>query len=168
MANKYISLVSGIKTMIEALVTSAGAGDAGKIPALDAGGRLDISLMPNGIGADTVVRPASENLSAGNLVNIWNDGGTMKVRKADAANGYAVHGFVSSGVTSPADATVYLEGTITGLTSLSLGARYYLSATAGLATATPVSTAGYFSQYIGVAVSATEIAFEADDYIVVA
>jgi hypothetical protein len=56
---------------------------------------------------------------------------------------------------------VYLSGDLTGLTSLTPGVAYYLSgSTAGAATATAPSTAGHISQEIGIAVSATAIAFE--------
>jgi hypothetical protein len=107
------------------------------------------------------VMASSENISAGDLVNIWNDSGTRKARKADASNGRRAHGFVLDAVTSPANATVYLSGDITGLTSLTPGTAYYLSgATAGASTSTAPSTAGYLSQEIGIAVSATSIAFQ--------
>jgi hypothetical protein len=56
---------------------------------------------------------------------------------------------------------VYLDGTITGLTSLTPGAAYYLSgATAGAIVSTAPSTSGYLSQEVGVALSATELNFE--------
>ena len=161
MAEKYLKNNAGQLAEVEGLTTSAGAGDAGKIPALDSSGRLDNSMMPSGIGADTEVMATSENLSAGDLVNIWNDSGTRKARKADASNGRRAHGFVLAGTTSPNNATVYLSGDITGLTSLTPGLPYYLSgATAGGVTATAPSTAGYISQEIGIAVSTTAIAFE--------
>ena len=92
--------MAGVISELEALVTSAGAGDAGKIPALDATGKLDNSLMPVGIGADSKILPASENLAAGDLVNVWNDSGTAKARKADATiAGKEANGFVLSAVT---------------------------------------------------------------------
>lgn len=161
MADKYIKNNAGQLAEVEGTVTSSGAGDAGKIVALDSSGKLDNSIMPSGIGADTEVMATSENLSAGDLVNIWNDSGTRKARKADASNGRRAHGFVLSGTTSPANATVYLSGDITGLTSLTPGVAYYLSgATAGAVTSTAPSTSGYISQEIGVAVSTTAIAFE--------
>lgn len=161
MADKFIKLSSGQLTEQEALVTSAGAGDAGKIPALDAAGKLDNSVMPVGIGADTKVIAASENLAAGDLVNLWNDAGTIKARKADASNGRRAHGFVLSAVTSGNNATVYFEGTITGLSSLTPGAIMFLSgSSAGTATSTAPSTTGQIVQEIGVAISATEISFE--------
>ena len=161
MADKYIRQNAGQFAEVEGTVTSAGAGDAGRIPALDSSGKLDNSLMPSGIGADTEVMATSENLSAGDLVNIWNDGGTRKARKADASNGRVAIGFVLSATTSPNNATVYLSGDITGLSSLTPGNPYYVSgATAGAATATAPSTSGHFVQQIGYAVSTTSIAFQ--------
>ena len=117
--------------------------------------------MPSGIGADTEVMATSENLSAGDLVNVWNDAGTRKARKADASNGRRAHGFVLAGTTSPANATVYFSGDLTGLTSIVPGTAYYLSgATAGAITATAPSTAGHISQEIGIGISTTAITFE--------
>lgn len=171
MANKYLTLLNGIRTLIEAITSSSGAGDAGKIVALDGSGRLDSTFMPVGIGADTKTIKAAENLSAGNLVNIYLDGSpaVAVVRKADAGNGYEAHGFVLSSASAGANATVYFEGTITGLTSLSIGDRYYLSDTAGEVTDdVSAFSGGDYVQYIGVAVSDTEISFEPDDYTVTA
>ena len=161
MADKYIRNNAGQLAEVEGTVTSAGAGDSGKIVALDSSGRIDNSMMPSGIGTDTEVMASSENLAAGDLVNIWNDSGTRKARKADASNGRRAHGFVLSSVTSPANATVFLSGDITGLTSLTIGVPYYLSgSSAGVSTATSPSTAGQISQEIGIAVSTTAIAFQ--------
>lgn len=161
MANKYIAQSSGALTEVEALVTSAGAGDAGKILALDAAGRLDNTVMPTGIGADTASITASEALAAGDLVNVWNDAGTTKVRKGDgSAAGKPADGFVLSSVSSGAAATVYFEGTMTGLTGLTGGAVYLHGTTAGAVTNTPPSGAGKVVQRVGVATSATTVNFE--------
>lgn len=161
MADKYIKNNAGQLAEVEATVTSSGAGNAGDIVALDASGKLDTTVLPTGIGATTKLAATTENLSAGDLVNLYNDSGTIKARKADASNGRRAHGFVLSSVTSPNNATVYLDGTITGLTSLTPGAAYYLSgSSAGAATATAPTTSGYISQEIGIALSATEINFE--------
>ena len=161
MADKYIKNNSGQLAEVEATTSSSGAGSAGKIVALDNAGKLDNTMMPTGIGATTKLAATTESLSAGDLVNLFNDSGTIKARKADASNGRRAVGFVLSAVTSPNNATVYLDGTITGLTGLTPGAPYYLSgATAGAATATAPTTSGYISQEIGIALSATEINFE--------
>lgn len=168
MANKYIALIAGVLSEVAALVTSSGAGDAGKIVALDASGRLDTSVMPVGIGADTQTAVASESLSAGDLVNIWNDAGTPKVRKADATSaGKEAHGFVLAAFSSSATATIYFEGSNTGVTGLT-GGRQFLSTTAGQATATAPSSSGNVVQTVGFATSATAMNFQSGTPVVLA
>lgn len=158
---KYLENNGGQLREVNGTATSAGAGDAGKIVQLNSSGNVDITMLPPGVGAQTKLAATSENLSAGDLVNLWNDSGTIKARKADASNGRRAMGYVLSSVTSPANATVYLDGTISGLTSLTPGAIYYLSAaTAGGVVSTAPSTAGQISQEVGPALSATEIDFE--------
>lgn len=161
-AAKYLALISGKLKQVAATVSSSGAGDDGKIVALDSTGKLHSSVLPVGVGEDTKVLPASENLSAGDFVNVWNDSGTVKVRKADASStAKEAHGFVLSAVTSGNNASVYFEGTNTQLSSLALGGMYYLSGSvAGGITSTAPSTAGYIVQQVGVAVSTTELSFE--------
>lgn len=167
MADKYLYNNAGTTTEREALVTSAGAGDAGKIPALDSNGRLDTSVMPTGIGADTATIQASENLAAGDLVNVHNSGGA-RVRKADATtSGKEAHGFVLSAVTSGNNATVYFEGRNNQVSGLTPGLQF-LATTAGLTTGTAPSGSGNVVQRVGVAVSATELNFEAQPPIVLA
>jgi len=169
-AAKYLALISGKLKQVAATVTSAGAGDDGKIVALDSTGKLDESVLPVGIGADTKVLVASENLSAGDFVNVWNDSGTVKVRKADASSSAKeAQGFVLSAVTTGNNASVYLEGTNTQLSSLTLGGLYFLSgSSAGAITTTAPSTAGYIVQQVGVALSATELSFEPQQTVEVA
>ena len=163
MASKYLELTSSGTAEKEALVTSAGAADGGKIVALNSAGKVDETMMPDGIGADTTIAVAYENLAASNLVNLFNDGGTLKARKADASGGFAkqADGFVKTSFATGASATVYNDGTVTGLTGLTVGAKYYLSGSAaGSVSATPPTTAAYISQYVGKAKSATELIFE--------
>jgi len=168
MPDKYIALNSGALAEKAAIDTSAGGADSGKIPALDGAGRLDSSMMPVGIGADTATIEASETLAAGDVVNI-HDATGRKVRKADASNGREVQGFVLSAVTSGQNATVHFEGTITGLSALTIGTKQYLSAaTAGATSETPPSAAGEIVQRAGVAISATEISFEPGDPVTLA
>lgn len=163
MANRYLKQVSGVLTEQEATVVSAGAGDAGEIVALDAAGRLDTSVMPSGIGADTSSIQASEALTAGNLVNIHDVAAAFRVRKADAAGGEGkrAHGFVLAGVSGGAQATVYFEGLNTQVTSVTPGTLYLSGSTPGGFTATAPTTAGHIVQPIGVGVASTAINFEA-------
>lgn len=166
--NKYIKNNAGTLTEEAAIQSSAGAGDAGKIPALDAAGRLDNSMMPVGIGADTASILASENLAAGDFVNIYNNAGTANARKADATtSGKEVHGFVLSAVTSGNNATVYFEGSNTQVTGQTPGT-VFLATTAGAATSTAPSGSGNVVQKLGVATAATSINFERGEPIVLA
>lgn len=168
-AKKYLSHASGRIQEVQALVVSVGAADDGKLIALDATGKLDNSVMPTGIGADTAAITASENLAAGDFVNIWNSTG-VKARKADASvSGKEAHGFVLSAVTSGAIATVYFEGTNTQVTGKTVGARQYLSAaTPGATVEIAPSASGNVVQFLGIATSATTIATEAEDGIILA
>lgn len=156
----YLDNVGGTLTQKRSTQTTAGAGDAGKIVALDAAGRLALNMMPVGVGAETSSIVASEALVAGDYVNIWNDSGTPKARKADAtAAGKEAHGFVLSGVSATQTALVYHEGTNTQVTGQT-GGNVFLATTPGLGTPTAPSGAGNVVQRLGVAVSATAVSFE--------
>jgi hypothetical protein len=105
---------------------------------------------------------AAENLTAGNLVNIFTDtDGVARVRRADASVGFKpANGFVTSNYTSGASATVQLSGTITGLSGLTTGQTLYLSDTTpgGISTSAPTEYY-HLSQVIGTAASATTANF---------
>lgn len=159
MAQKYLKNNGGQYAEQEATVSSTGVAEAGKIVALDNAGKLDPTLMPTGIGAQTQAMLCSENLTAGNLINIYDNAGVTTARKADCSNGRRAHGFVLSGFTSGTTATIYLDDSLTGLSSLTVGVPYYLAIN-GQASPTAPTTAGYISQEVGIAVSATVISFE--------
>lgn len=70
-AGKIVALnASGVldSTIVNSKTSSAGAGDSGKLPALDAAGLLDSSFMPVGVGADTAPITASEALDRKSVV----------------------------------------------------------------------------------------------------
>lgn len=167
--DKYLKHSAGEIVEQASTQTSAGAGDAGKIPALDSNGRLALAMMPSGVaGSDVATITASEALAAGDLVNIHDSTGA-KARKADASGGAAkkAHGFVTAAVSNGAAAEVHFEGPNTGLSGLTPG-DLYLSATPGGVTSTPPSTAGHIVQKVGVATSTTDMNFEAEAPIVLA
>jgi hypothetical protein len=167
-AKKLLRLIGGVITEVFGVQTSAGASNAGDIVALDDTGRLDNSMMPVGIGGDTAVINASEGLAAGDWVNVWDDAGTAKVRKADATTaGKEANGFVLAAVTSGNPATVYFEGTNTQVAGQTPGP-VYLQTTAGTGGATIPSASGNVVQQIGVAVSATAVNFERNTPVVLA
>lgn len=190
-AQKVITNNAGQLQEVASISTSAGAADAGKIIATNASGqidesflnatvssspnklvmtggdgKIDVSVLPTGVGADTAVIPASEALAAGDLVNIWNNSGTANVRKADASTaGKEAHGFVLAAVASGQPATVYFEGTNTQMTGLTPG-RQYLSTTPGKTSATAPTGSGQVVQVVGFAVSATAMNFQCNPPIV--
>ena len=161
-ANKIPALnASGVldATIVNSVLTSAGAGSSGQLPALNGSGTLDPSFMPTGIGADVVTITTSEAISAGAFVNIWVSSGT-KVRNADATtSGKQAHGFVLAGASSGGSASVYLSGLNTGVTGQTVGNVFLLAGGTGLAGATAPSASGNLVQGLGVAVSATAIQF---------
>ena len=162
MANKYIELSSGQLAEREGLVTSAGAGDAGKIVATDSTGRIDSTLLPVGVTAETTTATATEALAAGDFVNIYDSTG-LKVRKADASGGNAkkAHGYVLAAVSNGGTATIYYGNLNNLLSGLTVGATYYLSGTTpGEVTTTAPTTAAYIVQQLGTARSATEMLVE--------
>lgn len=155
-------------SIVNSKTTSSGAGDSGKIPALDAAGKLDNSFMPTGIGADTAAITASEALSAGDLVNVWNSTGA-KCRKADASTaGKEAHGFVLAAVESAATATVYFEGTNTQVTGLTPGPLYLSAANPGLCVSTAPSASGNVVQRVGFATAAVSMNFQSQTPFVLA
>ena len=165
---KFLSLVNGVLTLLSSVDSSAGAGDAGKLIALDSSGKLATTMLPSGIGADTLVVPASETLTAGDFVNIWDDAGTVKARKANATdNTKPAHGFIKDGAASGSNATVYFEGENDDLTSLTVGTAYYLATTGGVVTATAPSTAGNVVQYLGTAHATSKLRFEPQQPVVI-
>lgn len=168
MADKYLYNNAGTITEKPAILTSAGAGDSGKIPGLDATGRLDSSFMPVGIAADTAVITASEALSAGAFVNVWNSTGA-KVRNADASTaGKQAHGFVLASVLNGASATVYFNGSNNQITGATPGVVYLSDTTPGSYTGAAPAGSGKTVQRLGVATSATNINFTLQPDIVLA
>jgi len=157
---KILKEVSG---QITEIITTqvGGAGNEDIVASLNASGQWDLTMMPTGIGPDTASIPASENLAAGDFVNIWNDGGVVKIRKAIAEDGKLADGFVLASVTSPASGLVYFEGKNTGVTGLTLASVYYLSETvAGDITATAPSASNKHVQRIGKAYATTAVTTE--------
>lgn len=167
--DKYLALgASGFATQQAAVDSSAGAGDAGKIVALDSGGKLASSMFPNGFGEDASTAVAFENLAAGDFVNLFNDTGTLKARKADASGGLAkmADGYVEAAYTTGQTATITKDGFNSQVSGLTIGTRYFLSESTpgGIeAFGTLAATAGHIVQYLGVARSATELAVDIDE-----
>lgn len=155
MADKYTTWddVDQISKEIEATDTSAGAGNAGDIVALNSAGLIDDTMLP-----DREVRSvtAGEGLSAGDYVYI---DGAGEARLASAASGgNAAIGYVLDTVIAAASVDVYFDGMNTGLSGLTPGDQYFLDdTTPGDVTNTAPVGSNKIIESVGWAVSATEI-----------
>lgn len=154
----FYDLVAGRLARIIPLITSAGSADALKIVQTDASGKLDITLLPNGIGPDAVIMVASEALTAGNFVNVHSVAGVANVRKAiGTSDAMRATGYVQANVASGASATIFFDDNNSSLTGLTVGAQWLSSTVAGATVSTPPTAVGTYSQELGVATSATSI-----------
>lgn len=168
MAKKYLKYgTSGDPTAQEATVSSVGAANAGDILALDTSGKLDVSVLPTGVGPEVANLVATEALQAGDYVNIWDDAGTPKVRLADNSNGRRAHGFVKAAVSVSASATVYFEGDNDALSSLTAGLDVFLGTSGNVIQAAPAeSSVGTIVQRLGVARAATIVSTDIDKTVI--
>lgn len=139
-------------------ITQGGTGGhQGMSAILDSFGKWDMSLMPDGVGAEVTVKPAAENLVGGNFCNIYSAG----IRKADATtNAKKAHGFCSVDFASGATATIYsVSNKNKALSGLTQGQEYWLSTTPGAVTATAPQATDNWVQLLGTAESASDLVF---------
>jgi hypothetical protein len=128
-----VDLINGVSSFTGSTV------DAGKPVVLNANGELDSSFT-----GSPVTAVAAVNLTAGQLINIYNNAGVVTARLANAANASSLpaHGFVTSPVTAGATATIFTQGIVaipytTGFSNADVGVPLYLSnTTAGFITKT--------------------------------
>jgi hypothetical protein len=149
LAGKWTNLVATIL---------GGSAAAYQIPALNASGTLDITMMPPGIGPEVITLLASEALTAGQYINLWNNTGVLNARKADGSTtGKEAHGFVLAAFASGATATVYRVGQNNQVTGQTPGEVWLSTTTPGATQATAPSGAGCTGQSLGMALTATNI-----------
>lgn len=124
------------------------------IEQLQAGDDLDAVTT----GVDVINLEAATALVLGDVVYI-SAAGTVAKSQANAAATAKAFGLVRAAtIESAATGPIQTDGVLTGLTGLTAGATYYLSAdTAGLMVATAPSEAGKFVTKIGTAISTTEL-----------
>ena len=161
MPRNYIKIGDSGNMEEEQAPNVGGANSANSVVATGADGRLDESLLPAGVGRETFRATASEAISAGDLVNTHVVNNALRIRKADASleDGKAV-GFVLANVANAAEGTVYITGSNTAAANMVPGRTYYLSQVAGKVIANAPAGAGEIVQEVGVAVTATELAFQ--------
>lgn len=104
--------------------------------------------------------PAGEDLGAYQLVNIYDDAGVAKLRKADATTaGKEAHAFVAAAALTGDAAIPSFFGEIGGFVGLTPGAPIYLDIVAGGASMVAPSASGNVVQVVGYAVDATKVRF---------
>jgi hypothetical protein len=155
---RFFTLVGNkVKAVLAAITSTPDA-----VIAANSLGKLDVSWLPDGIGAEVVLAPTTENLAAGDFVNLYLNAGVATLRKADSStNNKPCFGFVSENTTAPAVATMYILGVPNAnLVGLTVGATYLLSKAAPggfteISTYTPAT--GNIIQEIGIATSETTL-----------
>lgn len=147
------------------LETSSGASDGGKFATLkQTTGRFDMSVMPAEFEQTVVTLPFSEGVSAGDFLNIWDDSGTVKFRKADGSSiSKKAEYFALEAKTAGQSGAGYKKGVNNQLSNLTKGAIYVLSDTVPggvLLKSSAPTTTGHILQILGKATSATEMLVE--------
>lgn len=113
-----------------------------------------------------VLGTAGEAITAGQAVYLSDGSGSKNAGqwyKADATNGYSstlnIVGVAPSAISSGVAGSVRLQGLVTGLLSLSVGSKYYVSGTPGSLTTTPPTNA----RVMGVADTTTSLVLSVPD-----
>lgn len=104
-----------------------------------------IAVPSNSAGVD-VIGTAGEALSAGNAVYLSDGSGSKTAGdwyKADNTNTYSSTtnpvGMITAAIASGATGTIRIEGTVSGLTSLTIGLPYYISTSGAITSTAPSS-----------------------------
>jgi hypothetical protein len=160
---KFLALVSGRIQQLSPVQSSAGSASAGDIVALNSAGQIDATMLGAASGEASISATASEAISAGAIVNVYNNAGTVSVRNADnTAAGKEATGFALAAIANGATGTVTLQGVVTGLSGLTPGAYQFLGTVGGLVSAAPTAS-GSITQIVGTALSATSVMFRPSD-----
>ena len=174
MANNFLKLVGGVQTREKTLDSSTGAADAGRIPELNEDGKIDLTMIPAGIGQEFVEVEIGEDLDAGDLVYVAGDGKAYKAVATGLVS--EAQGFVKEDYVLDEEdeegaplAKVYADEFNTYKTGLTVGAVYYLSPDVpGDVTTTAPSVDGQIVQRVGRAKAATILQVEIDQPILLA
>jgi hypothetical protein len=106
---------------------------------------------------------ASETIAANALISLHNAAGSLRVRNANATNNTRpADGYCSTenGILIGAVGEVVLSsGVISDLVGLVVGQRYYLTTANGQFAVAPAVAAGNIEQYIGIAITTTDLYF---------
>ena len=106
---------------------------------------------------------ATETITTGAIVNVFNSGGKAKCRNANATNNTKpAHGFcnvVGGGVNGDFLEIILFKGLNTLFSGLTPGQEYWLSIVDGVVTSVAPVAAGNIEQFLGVALDANSLFF---------
>lgn len=129
--------------------------NAGQIQQLQAGDNLDAPTSE--VQTYTLTNDDSGAHAVGDVVYLDSADGVQKA-KADASGTSKAVAVAAAAIPNGVSGQYAVAGVLTGLTGLTAGSTYYLSAaTSGLLTATAPSTIGQYVVEIGIAISTTEL-----------
>jgi hypothetical protein len=110
---------------------------------------------------------ASEAISFGAAISLFNSGGVLQVRNANATNNTKIcDGFCSTigGITAGATGEIILNNGVANIGGLVIGSRYWLSTTNGIISNAPAVAAGNVEQLLGIAISSTVLSFNISNW----
>lgn len=118
------------------------------------------------LGGTTLGVVASANIVFGMPVNLYANAGVLNARPASSSLSYPAHGICSSpaGITAGSTGFITRDNFVANTSGLTLGSNYWLAAAGGVAT-TADTTAGHIEQYLGIALSATQLFFSPTSWI---
>lgn len=144
------------------LIPTISQGDVGTAAVFTAAmNKIQTLLLTVGNTAPGATILASEALTAGDFVNVFNNFGAFNVRRATAGvSTKQATGYVLANVAVNGAAIVYFQG-VNNMVTGQVSGDVYLQAALGQAGVTPPSASGNIVQNIGVATSSTSIIFQA-------
>lgn len=131
-------------------------GHAGMWAKLGPNGRFDISVMPEGVGAEVTVDASTEAIAAGKFCNLHSGG----IRLAtNSSKDFDAVGFVLATFASGASTTMYgVSNKNSQLSGMTKGAKQFLGTAGGVTSTAPTSN-NSFVQPLGRAESPTAMVF---------
>ena len=134
---------------------------SGQVQEIPAGDTLDAAVSE--VNLVELENEEGAQVDRGDVVYI-SSAGKISLAQADAALTEKAFAIVyDASIADTATGNVITSGILTGLTGLTAGAKYFLSAaTAGLLTDTPPSGSGEFVRPLGIAMSTTELKVDVD------
>lgn len=109
--NKFLGVNNNDITLYTAISSSNGVSDANKILCTDSNGKINVNFLPTiGTSQNTLTTLASDNIFEGDFINLFNNGGIINIRKADALLNRIAHGFSNNFIPAGDIGTVNLKG----------------------------------------------------------